>query len=93
MTRKINGTVSKPQNPTDSAVREAKKLWTRAIETDAHARKCRPCNKRRYPLALAVATGTLASIDPYTPCRTARALWRSECAARLAFVAAGGRLA
>lgn len=81
--------VEKPQNPLVFRVDE----WTRAIqETDRHSRACRPCNRRRHPEALAKATGTLVSIDPFKPCREALKLHEDEVAARRAYLAAGGTL-
>ena len=79
----------KPQNPLVFAVSE----WTRAIqETDRHSLKCRACNRRRHPEVLAKATGTLAAIDPFKPCREALRLHEAEVAARRAYIAAGGTL-
>ncbi len=81
------------QNPSDFAVREARKAWGRSISrTDAHARKCRACNARRHPEELARLTGTLASIDPFKPCRKALLLWDEEVATRKAFQSLGGSL-
>mgnify|MGYP001577114353 CR=1 FL=1 len=77
----------------DAALKEAKKAWSQAItKTDSHSMKCRPCNKRQHPLALAKATGTLASIDPYKPCRKAHEFWLAETATREAYQALGGLL-
>jgi hypothetical protein len=77
----------KPQNSLNLAVSE----WNRAIsETDVHARRCRVCARRRHPEALAKATGTLVSIDPFRPCREAVRLHAAEVAARLAYQAVGG---
>jgi hypothetical protein len=79
----------KPQNPLVSAVAD----WNQAIqETDRHALKCRTCNRRRHPETLARQTGTLASIDPFKPCREADALHEAEVEARRAYLAAGGTL-
>lgn len=79
----------KPQNPLGLRVED----WNQAIrETDRHSLKCRACNRRRHPEALAKATGTLTSIDPFKPCREAVALHDAEVAARKAYIAAGGTL-
>jgi len=78
--------LGKPQNPSDFAV----ETWDRAITlSDQHSRSCSACNKRIHRHDVAKATGTLAAIDPYTPCHTAARLYQTEREAMLAYRALG----
>jgi len=71
------------------------KAWSRAISrTDAHSRDCKACNRRRHDPGLQVTMGALLDphLDPYQPCRIARALENDERLAREAYRAARGPL-
>ena len=93
--RKVNRAGEKPGNPADFAVREASRLWGRSISrVDAHATKCKACNRPRHSHLLAVQTGALLDLamEAYQPCRRAKLLYIDERAALAAYLAAGGKL-